>query len=386
MTTQWSVGDDSTEVAVRWYRRLAEGDLSTLPLAALTEWTVWSAEPQHLAKFREVKRVWHASAAECLRPELPSDAEIAADEYDGSVSMSEWLATEHPSLSLSKAAHKRNPGSFRRFTKLFAIAAGLITLGALLGLYEQQIFRRFQDSRTYSTDATEQRLLSFPDGVTITLAPGTALTTHFTSGRREVVLERGEAWFKVTHNPVRPFTVFAGTGAIAVLGTQFDVRLDRDDSHIDHVTVAVGYGAVEVQPPSKESISQLSGVPTIQSLPNVRAAKLVQGQEITYDTAGFRGGIKEADLEAIAAWKQVRLEYEQTPLKVVIAEVNRYSDKPIVLSDSEGAVGELPFSGTVFELQIPGWLQALQATYPVEVTEQADRFIVRLRQDPSRHQ
>jgi ferric-dicitrate binding protein FerR (iron transport regulator) len=73
------------------------------------------------------------------------------------------------------------------------------------------------------------------------------------------------------------------------------------------------------------------------------------------------------------------LAYEDTPLSSVIPELNHYSDKPIVLSSSDGKVGELPYSGTVFELQIPGWLETLQATYPVVVTELPDRFVIRLR-------
>jgi hypothetical protein len=76
-------------------------------------------------------------------------------------------------------------------------------------------------------------------------------------------------------------------------------------------------------------------------------------------------------------------EYENIDIiidtKSVISEANRYgyTDKPIVLADGDGAVGKLPFSGTISD-----WLQALQTAYPVEVTEHADRYVIQLRRDP----
>jgi transmembrane sensor len=104
---------------------------------------------------------------------------------------------------------------------------------------------------------------------------------------------------------------------------------------------------------------------------------------MTYDTQGPRGTVKVADLEAATAWKEGLLVYRHAPLKVVIPRVNRYSEKPIVLAD--GSVGDLPFSGTVFEGQVTDWLRALAMTLPIVVIEGTDRIVICSRDDTERN-
>lgn len=62
---------------------------------------------------------------------------------------------------------------------------------------------------------------------------------HFTGNTREVSIE-GEAFFKVAHDPSRPFIVHTPTGSITVLGTEFNVNTYNKDE------VAVVTGKVQV--------------------------------------------------------------------------------------------------------------------------------------------
>src|SRR5690348_9785143 len=94
MTKQRSGDSRSTEAAVRWRRRLGEEDASTLSPEELSSWAAWVADPENRDRFREASRVWEVCDAPSLRVALPTDAEIAADEYDGSVPVSEWLASK----------------------------------------------------------------------------------------------------------------------------------------------------------------------------------------------------------------------------------------------------------------------------------------------------
>lgn len=378
MSKEGNMAGNSTETAVRWYRRLVEGDVSTLSTKDLIDWAAWSTQPQNIRTFRQVNRIWGACGASTLSTALPGDAEIAADEYDGSVSMSEWLSTRrHNKRDSSRGGPVMDLDRSRRVPKYFLYAAAcLTTIGVLLGIYHQLLGEKLSgESRTYVTTSTQRKVVTLPDGSVITLAPDTKLMTHCTVGRSYVVLEKGEAWFKVARNSTRPFTVSAGTGEVVVLGTQFDVRREKGAAGTDRVTVAVGYGSVEVRPPPKDLLmsSQAKDMNPVAWTP----ARLTPGQEVTYDASGRRGTVTEVDLEGVAAWKQVKLEYRQTPLRVVLEEVSRYSEKPIVLSDSDGSVGAIPFTGTFFEFRVTGWLQALQATYPVEIMERPDRFVVR---------
>jgi ferric-dicitrate binding protein FerR (iron transport regulator) len=83
--------------------------------------------------------------------------------------------------------------------------------------------------------------------------------------------------------------------------------------------------------------------------------------------------------QARKAWKAGHLEYLHVPLKVVIPSVNIHSKKPIVLADD--SVGNLLFSGTVFEDQVTDWLRALTITLPIVVIEGDDRIVICMRRD-----
>jgi ferric-dicitrate binding protein FerR (iron transport regulator) len=81
--------------------------------------------------------------------------------------------------------------------------------------------------------------------------------------------------------------------------------------------------------------------------------------------------------QARKAWKDGHLEYLRVPLKIVIPSVNIHSKKPIVLADD--TVGNLLFSGTVFEDQVTDWLRALTIALPIVVIEGDDRIVISMR-------
>src|SRR4051812_10806591 len=81
--------------------------------------------------------------------------------------------------------------------------------------------------------------------------------------------------------------------------------------------------------------------------------------------------------QARKAWKDGHLEYLRVPLKIVIPSVNVHSRKPIVLADD--TVGDLLFSGTVFDDQVTDWLRALTIALPIVVIEGDDRIVITMR-------
>lgn len=86
--------------------------------------------------------------------------------------------------------------------------------------------------------------LQLEDGSTVRLQPGSRLAfpARFKADRREVYLE-GEAFFNVARNARRPFFVYNGRLVTQVLGTSFDMKVDRASGE---VTVAVATGKVAV--------------------------------------------------------------------------------------------------------------------------------------------
>lgn len=85
-----------------------------------------------------------------------------------------------------------------------------------------------------------------PDGSEVILNSGSSLSyaDNFQGDLREVYLI-GEAFFKVEHNPSKPFIVHFGDQQVKVLGTSFNIRSYLDES-MDQVAVATGKVAYSV--------------------------------------------------------------------------------------------------------------------------------------------
>src|SRR5699024_6359912 len=83
------------------------------------------------------------------------------------------------------------------------------------------------------------------DGSIVLLNPGSKLVVpkHFASSTREVTLT-GKAYFKVAHNPERPFIIHSQKGNIKVLGTRFVVQSYPDSKGL-MVVVAEGRVALK---------------------------------------------------------------------------------------------------------------------------------------------
>ena len=71
------------------------------------------------------------------------------------------------------------------------------------------------------------------DGTIICLHPGskTSFPKHFNKDKREVYLE-GEAFFKVSKNPTRPFFVYNNQVVTRVLGTSFIVKTFGEQTEV----------------------------------------------------------------------------------------------------------------------------------------------------------
>lgn len=160
--------------------------------------------------------------------------------------------------------------------------------------------------------------LKLPDESTVELAANSriAYANSFDSaGTRDVYLS-GEAFFKVTKNPARPFRVFANEIVTKVLGTSFTVRSFEKDSVI-HVTVRTGKVSVYSQVTSANETglpNQLGGI------------ILTPNQELVYEKAKqkFQKGLLENPLVIFPdAGNQKDLSYEDVSLEKVFAQLSK---------------------------------------------------------------
>jgi ferric-dicitrate binding protein FerR (iron transport regulator) len=116
-----------------------------------------------------------------------------------------------------------------------------------------------------SVNTSERTIsLTLPDQSVVELAPDSriAYPNNFDSNNTRDVYLSGEAFFKVTKNPARPFRVFANEIVTKVLGTSFIVRSFEADTVIQ-VTVKTGKVSVYSQANKTkldDSSSQYSGI------------------------------------------------------------------------------------------------------------------------------
>ena len=227
-----------------------------------------------------------------------------------------------------------------RWSLLSAAASFLLMIGAGLIYWQHGL----PDKNHYQTQRGEQRIFTLDDGSTMMLNTLTVLSVHYSDAERRIVLHEGQAHFRVQKDSVRPFVVLAGKGAVRALGTRFDVYKQSDQ-----VTVTLLEGKVDVHALAAPGVAPvtpaevpLSGQPATNSAPPPvltlasarRIAELKPGEQLSYgprvETAV---PIVQADLKRVSAWRDRRLDFENTPLAEVIAEVNRYAITQIELSD-----------------------------------------------------
>ncbi len=190
----------------------------------------------------------------------------------------------------------------------------------------------------YETQRGEQRTVGLADGSTLRLNGATRVAVLLGADRREVRLDRGEAYFDVKHDGARPFTVRAGNADARVLGTAFDLEV-----RLAQVELAVYRGAVRFGP------SQTSGTTVV-----------VKAGWRSHFAAGNATAPRAFDV-AQQDWRSGWLDTDDMKLGDLVEVLNRRGG-PLVLAPP-AALADMPVSGR-FRLDDPGQLlDAIGAAY-----------------------
>jgi len=207
-----------------------------------------------------------------------------------------------------------------------------------------------------TTAIAVERNVALADGSHVAVGGATELRTRFASDLRHVDLTRGEAFFEVAHDTNRPFIVAAGAVSIRAVGTAFNVRRTGE-----RVTIAVTEGRVRITGSDGDSMARASGPDALEA---------VAGQQVSYDPHASGLAVVSISPARATSWRDHRLEFIDEPLDVVVANINRYSTRPLRIVDAQ--VETLTFTGTVRPDALDGWLRALGKVLPVRVTTVGD--------------
>ncbi len=354
--------------ALTWHETLTEAGGAHLTTAGIREWQAWYADPENRRLFEHLTRLVSDGRAHPQRgPYLSAD--IAADDYDLSVPIEVWRSTR---LSRAAPDHWLSVGKRRPW---LATGVAAVAMAAIAALIFQSPWARFGAdhggrSVTYWTDVGGLKDARLADGSEITLGGRTKLVVTFSAAARSVDLIRGEAWFRVAHDPKWPFVVHAGDGTIRDVGTAFLVTRDSDRVV---VTVTEGTVAVTASPLVSLSSALTRGAASVPLPPPIR---VTGGEQVSYHDDGIVTSVVRTDANAATAWIHGRLIFDDEPLQYVIDNINRYFPRHISATPS---AGRLRFSGVILDGEIEEWLRGLPVIVPVDIDERGADVCIRMR-------
>ncbi|QXH57568.1 FecR family protein [Pseudomonas maumuensis] len=305
--------DPVGEQAASWFARAQDAPHDNTVQAALQAWL--AQHPRHRQEYERLAQLW------CAADFIPRQR-------------LEALCQPEPVRQLPR----------RRLLRQ-ALAAGVAVVALGLGWTGWQ-YQQLNHQDTLSTALGERRQVELPDGSRLELNSATQVQVMFSSGQRHVRLGAGEAMFIVAHDSGRPFVVSTAQGDVTVTGTRFDVRQDPGSTR-----VAVEQGSVKVQG-AAESL-----------------ALLTAGQGSHIDAQGKVAAPYAIDANAVTAWRQGKLVFDNAPLSEVVAEVSRYRAQPLHVA---GKAAALRLSSTFSSDDPDALLRALPSILPVRVKTLAD--------------
>jgi transmembrane sensor len=213
----------------------------------------------------------------------------------------------------------------------------------------------------YATDIAQLETHTLPDGSLVTLGPLSRMEVRFSERGRRVVLTSGQAFFDVTRDAARPFSVEAGDARVVVHGTQFDVRRGNGV-----VRVAVARGAVEVDasaPLGEHASARLRAGDQAEAPEHVAMLSRPHAIALSQVSPGSAG-----------AWRQGHLSYIEAPLSELVADLNRYYAPGIRLADP--SLGDFKLTASFRVDDLHTFLDTLPDAAPVTLTRAANGEIV----------
>lgn len=252
----------------------------------------------------------------------------------------------------SSSDAEENPRRRRTIVALVgALAASLVL--ALTGIGMWSTPAPIQPPEQYETARGARESLKLADGSTVEMNTATRLRAASGPDAREVWLDRGEAYFDIVHRPDRRFIVHAGPRRIVVLGTRFSVKRNGDT-----VTVAVISGRVRVED-SESAESAGAAIVSTGDVAYVRKQNTL--------VVGSNGD----QVEAMTAWREGLLVFDNTPLRAAVAEFNRYSGTPIQVDQG---IQDIRIGGSFQTHNADAFLDLLESAYGLRVVRREDRI------------
>lgn len=337
--------------AVRWLGLRDAGELTAEQEQEFDRWI--EADPRHVEAYASLEAVWDRFDVLPAGMSAPQQAVAPALIR---FSVRRWLA---PALA----------------------AAAVLTVSVITWRHSATPALLVE---TASTEVGAQRTLELPDGSVIRLNTDTEVTVDYGPAVRRVRLRRGEAHFTVAKNKARPFIVAVQSGErafeVRAVGTAFNVRLDPTA-----VEVLVTEGRVAVDNTVTGEVSTASppvAAPVLPAIPLFLDAghrvllPMGPGNQAAVEAVPAVTPVAAPEVERALAWRTQRLEFEDEPLAVVVAEFNRYNRHKLVIADPRLAAQR--FGGKFRPDGYEGLIRLLESSFGVTAERKPGETVLRL--------
>ncbi|MHC8366624.1 FecR family protein [Pseudomonas sp. ZT5P21] len=307
--------DAITDAAAHWCMRLHASDCSADERQAFEQWR--DACPLHAFEYEAMLEIW------VVAEDLPR------------------LETVIPAARLKPAT------PWRSFGIAAAVCALALPLAAWTGWnlgWLPNAYQHFEASNT-------TRLVTLSDGSQVELNLGTELTFSNFKDQRRVTLDKGEAFFSVSHDTNHPFVVKAADGRIRVTGTQFNVWMYEDQVRVNLVE-----GSVLVS-----SNDNLPG----------DGLRLEPSMQARYKQGDFTPQISQTYAnDSSLAWRHGKLVLDDLALTEALPLINRYLTNPVMVADN--STGAIRLGGIYNIKELNNLVAKLPRVLPVYLTRNKD--------------
>lgn len=182
---------------------------------------------------------------------------------------------------------------------------------------------------------------NLPDGTTGFLNSGSTLTYSLPFANNRKVELQGEAWFDVVRDGQHPFEIGAGTTAVRVLGTSFNVSAYPSDNFVE---VVLAEGSVEFKPAA-----------------NAKAVLISPSERMVYN--GREINLEKTDPSKFKGWTEGKLIFRGDNMAEVARRLERWYNIEVEVADP--ALNEYSFRATFEDDSLPEVLKYLSMTSPI---------------------
>ncbi len=281
------------------YKRL-KGEANQAEQALLDDWLSLSEDNKKL--FRQIEREWQLSA-----------------NYTPVIDIDEEKDFKTLLLRIQKEKEKQKhdariiPSKPLKRWLTWAVAAS-ITL--VCGLWLLNNYIAPNDMLLVQTGAGEKKELVLPDGSHVWLNEHSNFSyPELFDGTARTVRLEGEGYFEVTNKKKVPFTIETKEANISVLGTAFNLRAYTGEMK---VTVVVDEGKVKLDPKTSHQSLVIS-----------------KNEKGIFDVNNQLIQVVKADNSNDSFWKTGTLVYKNTPLVKVAADLEKYFNVLIDITDEK---------------------------------------------------